>query len=175
MESTREDAKPLFKTEMSPSTLEKQHDIIFTSMAPRPRLQILATIAVTDSVYHVIHIIILFLSSTVLWKQAHLNSKPDKALYTAIHSNLESVLRAEVGVFLFAHLLRQVFDACDAVCIQQKWMRAEETGRKRTVAFVLLVANVFVTTLFIFWPLLSDTDIGKQRTVYRNLLRLILH
>lgn len=163
MESTREDAKLFSKTEMSPSTLEKQHDIIFISTAQRTRVQILTTIAVTDSVYHVIHIIILFFSSTVLWKQAHLNSQPDRALYHAIHSNLDSVLGAEVGVFLFAHLVRQVFAACDAVSIQQKWMREEETGRKRTVAFVLLVANVVVTTVFIFWPLLSDTDVGKQR------------
>ena len=163
METTTESTILLIKTKMSPSYFEKHHNDISILMGQRTHRQVLATLAVTDSIYSLLHILVLFFSSTVLWKHAHLYTKPNQALYHTIHSNLESVLRVELGIFLLIAITRQVVDTYEAVYVDQAWMRVEEHRERRKVAFYFLVVNVTVSTFFIFWPWLAGPDIRKQR------------
>ena len=171
MESANESTDLLSKTEMSPSSdkyddnisIEKQYNNISIFMGERSHLQVLTIIASTDSVYHIIYIITLFFCSTVLWKHAHLYSRANQPLYRAIHTNLENVQRAEVGLFFFIFTLRQVYDTYAAVNVEETWMRREERGTLRKLAFIVLIGNIIITTFFIFWPALAGEDTGKQR------------
>ncbi|KAM0797990.1 hypothetical protein BDR22DRAFT_891763 [Usnea florida] len=166
MESANESTDLLSKTEMPPSSdkyddnisIEKQYNNISILMGERSHLQVLTIIASTDSVYHLIYIITLFFCSTVLWKHAHLSSRANQPLYRAIHTNLDNVQTAEVGLFFFIFTLRQVYDTYTAVNVEETWMRREERGTLRKLAFTVLIGNVIITTFFIFWPALAGED-----------------
>lgn len=157
METAKEDAKPslLEKSHISSSSLERQPSPIPTFMArERTILQTLTTIAVTDSIYHLLFIISLFFSSKCIWSQADLDSKPNKASWHKVQSNLEDALVVEIIIFAVVFVLRQVWGACYAVRVEGIWVRAEERGARRVVAFLLLLGNVIIATQFIFYPVI---------------------
>ena len=159
---------------MSSSSLEKQPSPIPISMARgRTILQVLANIAVTDSFYHLLFIISLFFSSKCLWSHADLDSKPNKASWHKVLSNLETALVVEIVIFAAVFALRQVWGACYAVRVEGRWMRAEERGEIRVFAFLMLLVNVFISTQFIFYPVICRNcgyDGGEPKTCVPRLI-----
>lgn len=162
MESTEELERPLsLESDMSTCSIETPQSNITTFMAEKRTIsQVLKAIAITDSFYHLVYMLTLFFSSTVLWTHLQLYSRPEKVIHD-IHSNLENVLRAEVGAFFCVFVIRQIFDTYNAVKVDQTWTRIEEPGQIRFLAFFILILNAVVTSFFIFWPVLSSKDGGS--------------
>ena len=163
METANEDTKSLLShAHMSPSSIEDQQKSILISMArERSILQVVVAVATTDSIYHLLYILGLFFSSSIV--HARLDLRPRRASLHAVYTNIEGVLRVELTVFAAVFLVRQVFDAYNAVQVQHRWVRTEERSQDRVRAFILLFINIIATTLFIFWPMLISNDGGKRR------------
>ena len=154
-----------FKSHLSSSTLEKQPKPISIFMANRERtvLQAIRTLLCTDFIYHLLFTFILFIASTVVWSQAHLDSKPHPTFWHDVHANIKAVFRVEIPSFGILFTIRQFFDGLNAVMVDGVWVRGEDRGQVRLVAFILVLCNIVISTLYIFWPVLDNYD-GQENT-----------
>ena len=147
---------------MSPSSFEKHQISSLSFEKPqthttihmarqRSILQIITSIVLTESIWHLLHIISLFYTSSRIPPPANFDSELN-AKWVKVHANIDTALNVEFCMFAFVFLVRQCFDACSATQVEQHWMRPEDRGRFRLLALILQFGNVVISTQFVFWP-----------------------
>ena len=142
---------------ISPSSFEKhQTDTTIHMARQRTILQIVTSIVLTESIWHLLYISALFYTSSLIPPPANFDSDLN-AKWFKVHANIDSVLNVEFRIFAFVFLVRQCFDAYFAIRVRQKWMRPEDRGRFRLLALVLQLGNVIVSVQFVFWPFICQS------------------
>ena len=172
METASEQEPLLFESLMSSSISNEKQATISISMArQRTILQVFISIATTESVYHLLYIFLLFLTSVLI--SPHASPDPDlNAKWLKVQANIESALNIEICIFASFFLIRQAYGANYAVRVEQSWMRAEEPRRLRVMGLLFQLVNLSISALFILFPLYCrncDHRGEKRRTVRVNL------
>ena len=126
-------------------------------------LQIILSFALTEAIYHLAYIVILFIASVTI--SPYTSPDPDvNRKWLKVISNIEVAINLEVCIFAGFHFLRQAYDACRAVRIEQTWYRAEEPRGLRILGFLLQLLNLVISATFICFPLYCRNCIPKVRS-----------
>ena len=165
---------------ISPSSIEKpQTDTTIHMARQRSISQIVTSIVLTESIWHILYIISLFYTSSLLPPPENFNFDSElNAKWVRVHANLESVLRAEACIFAAVFLIQHCFEAYSTIRVEQTWMRPVESGEFRLLALILQLGNVIISIQFVFWPFICRTceyNSEKRRLCALTKFRLILH
>ena len=131
-------------------------------MTNRTKRETLSVFLTTDTFYHLLYIIALYVATSAVWYTADatwiidsiLDEHPDAryAVYTAACI----VLHFEVLSFVLISTMRTLHGIKHAeVHDNRRLVRAEETDSVRHAAFMVLYANVILSLAFIFMSLLQ--------------------
>ena len=131
-------------------------------MTNRTKRETLSVFLTTDTFYHLLYIIALYVATSAVWYTADatwiIDSIPDKhpdARYT-VYTAACIVLHFEVLSFVLISSIRTLHGIKHAeVHDNRRLVRAEERDSVRHAAFMVLYANVILSLAFIFMSLLQ--------------------
>lgn len=163
---------------ISPSSIEKpQTDTTIHMARQRSISQIVTSIVLTESIWHLFYITSLFYTSSLIPPPSTFDSDVN-AKWVKVHANIDSVLNVEFCIFAFVFLIRYCFEAYSTIRVEQTWMRPVESGKLRLLALALQLANIIISIQFVFWPFICRTckyNGEKRRLCALTKFQLILH
>ena len=166
------------KHQTSPPSIEKpQTDTTIHMARHRSISQIVTSIVLTESIWHLFYIISLFYTSCLIPPPSNSDSEVN-AKWVKVHANIDSVLNAEFCIFAAVFLIRHCFEAYSTIRVEQTWMRPVESGKLRLLALILQLGNVIISVQFVFWPFICRTckyNSEKRRLCALTKFLLILH
>lgn len=142
--------------------LPSSHPLKSLLVTNRTKRETLSVFLTTDTFYHLLYMIALYVATSAVWYTADatwiidsmLDEHPDAryAIYTAACI----VLHFEVLSFIVISTIRTLHGIKHAeVHDNRRLVRAEETNSVRHAAFMVLYANVILSLAFIFMSLLQ--------------------
>ena len=139
------------ESHLSFSNNERPSPNIYKSMANRTRTktEIIQHFFSTDSVYHILLIVLLFTGHTMIWSHFGLDVKPDLSPWHGVYTAINGVLRLEISGFGSICLLRCWYATINAVQVDSTWMRKEESGRTWERSWIILLSNFGLSIIFI--------------------------
>ena len=148
------------ETHLSFSNNEEQSPNIYSSMANRTRTktQIIQHFFSTDSVYHILFIVLLYTGHTIGWSHFGLNAKADPSPWHGVYTAINSVLRLEIPDFVLLSLFRYWYATINAVQVDSTWMRKEESGRTYELSWAVLLSNIALLIMFILVAYYGEHD-----------------
>ena len=123
---------------------------IYKSMANRTRTktQIIKQFFSTDSVYHILFIVLLYTGHDIVWSHFGLNVNADPRWH-GVYQAINYVLRLEVPNFAVLSLVRYWDATINAVQVDSTWMRKEERDWVCVLSWRLLLSYFLFSITFI--------------------------
>lgn len=122
----------------------------------RTNTQVLLYLLCTDPIYHLLYILLLHISTTIIWDNAsiewiragllHQNFDPWWSFYSAAHS----VLVFEIATFMLIDMVRLIYRIGTAVQDEEgRWWEKVESKRVRRMMLGLVWMNILVSVCWI--------------------------
>lgn len=138
------------ETHPSFSDNERPSPNIYKSMAYRTRTkaEIIQHFFSTDSVYHILLIVLLYTGHTIVWPHFGLDVNPDLSPWHGVYTAINFFLALEIAGFGSICLLRCWDATRNAVQVDSTWMRKEESGGIFEPSWNLLLHNFGLSIIF---------------------------
>ena len=149
-----------FETHSSFSDNKRPSPNIHDSMAIRTRTktEIIKHFFSTDSVYHILLIVLLYTGHTMVWSHFGLDVNPDLSPWHGVYTAINTFLRMEVSGFGSICLFRCWYGTRNAVQVDSTWMRKEESGRINERSWIVLLSNFGLSIIFILVAYYGEHD-----------------
>ena len=115
----------------------------------RTKTQIITHFFSTDSVYHVLFIVLLYTGHTIVRPHSGLNVNAAPSPWHSVYTAINTVLRLEIPDFALLSLLRYWYATINAVQVDSTWMRKEERDWACVLSWRVLLSNIGLSIIFI--------------------------